>query len=288
MAGLIRYGSEDAVVSRMPSPSIWSDCRVSTFLENPQVGAHMFDDFRNSVVLSSDSTATDFNAGVGHVGGDANWYVFAESDKVEDVAVQADDEGVLLIQTDGTDEDVYAITTGNNVAGVWKAPSAGNPKGYWFEARIKVNTVTDGDIGLFVGLAEPGEAANGLGVFAGDAAALAADKTYVGFAILEGDGNDLCIVYDENDSGTASKTTGKITLVANTWVRVGFRVKSGYVRFYQDGEDLGDDVAIDIRQANVNWPSAHDLDAIVSLVDATNGANGDGVYIDWVRVAMEY
>lgn len=281
MAGLIRYGSEDAVASRMPSPSIWSDCRVSTFLENPQVGAHMFDDFRNSVVLPNAS-------GVGQIVGDANWYAFAESESVADTALQADDEGVLLLQTDGTDQDIYAITTGANVAGVWKAPSAGNAKGYWFEARIKVNTVTDGDIGLFVGLAEPGEAANALGVFAGDAAALATDKTYVGFAILEGDGDDLCIVYDEDDSGTASKTTGKITLAANTWVRVGFRVKSGYVRFYKDGEDLGDDVAIDIRQANVNWPSAHDLDAIVSLVSGSGAADGDGVYIDWVRVAMEY
>jgi hypothetical protein len=276
----VNFGSAEAVVARMPSPKIWADCPVLQFLADPAMGIHYFDDFKNSVIMA---LATD----TAQIAGDINWRTITETDTAADLALKADDSGVLKIEGDGTDQDVHAITTGNNTAGIINTPKKGERKKFWFEARINVSTITDGDIGVFVGLAQPGEMKDGGGVMAGDASAMA-DVDYLGFAVLSGDNDDMTIVYNEATSGTAQSDTGEITLVADTFVRVGFRldVDEDKLRVYKDGVDLGDDAAIDITTAN--FPSDTDMDVIISLVEESGGADGDHIEIDWVRFAQEY
>ena len=115
-----------------------------------------------------------------------------------------------------------------------------------------------------------------------------ADVDYLGFAVLSGDNDDMTIVYNEATSGTAQSDTGEITLVADTFVRIGMRldVDSDKLRVYKDGVDLGDDAAIDITTAN--FPSDTDMDFVISLVEESGGADGDHIEIDWVRFAQEY
>ena len=79
---------------------------IVEFLKDPGKGFHKFDDFRNSIVLKETASATDFTSGVGRIAGDINWYAYIESSKLVDCAIQADDEGVLMLDTDGTDDDV--------------------------------------------------------------------------------------------------------------------------------------------------------------------------------------
>ena len=52
--------------------------------------------------------------------------------------------------------------------------------------------------------------------------------------------------------------------------------------------DLGDEFAVDISSANINWPTATDMDAIVCAASGANGIDGDNVKIDWVRVAEQF
>jgi|GEM_PF-3129115 len=287
MSGTIRYGSAAAVTSRAPSPIIWDDCPVSTYLADPAAGIHKFDDFKNSTL--GIAHATDFISGLGAIAGDINWYVYCQSDKQADVALQADDDGVLFLQTDGTDADETVITTGGNAGGLFKTPSIGTPaKGLWFEARIKAVSITDGDAGFFVGLAQPGEAKDSGGCLGGDASSLA-DVDYIGFVQLSGDGDALKYAYNEATSGTAQSGAAK-TIAAATWYRLGFKVDrlKGEVRFFVDGVDLGDTAAIDISATNANFPSATDMDVVIGFTADGTAADGDGIYVDWVRVAREY
>lgn len=288
---VIKTGQPESVNSRGPSPILWRDCPIITFLNDPSKGLHMFDDFTNSVMNVNAAASTDFVSGVGDLGGDINWYIYAETDKLADVALQADERGILMLDDDGTDQDVVAITTGNNVAGVIKTPTIGVPKGLWFEARIAVSTITDGDAGIFVGLAQPGEAKDAGGGMGGDAAAMA-DIDHIGFTILEGDGDDIVITYNEASAGVAQSSTGVITAAVDTYVRLGFRLQHVgqkiEIRFYADGVDLGDAVAIDLSTANANFPSATDMDVLVSHVGGTGNADGDNLKVDWVRVAYEH
>ena len=276
----VGYRKASATVSRGPSPEIWADCPVLHYLEDPSKGFHKFDDFKNSAITA---LATDTN----QIAGDINWRAISETDDAADLVLLADDDGVLHIQSDGTDVDVHAITTGNNTAGIIRSPKAGEAKKFWFEARVKVNTITDGDLGLFVGLAQPGQMADGAGVMGSDASGMA-DVDYLGFAILSGDNDDFTIVHNEATSGTAQSTTGQITLTADTFIRIGYRldVDEDKIRVYANGVDLGDDVAIDID--STNFPSDTDMDVIISLIAESGTSNGDGVKIDWVRVAQEY
>jgi len=219
------------------------------------------------------------------------WTAYAESNDVADVALQADDDGVILIQQDGTDADVSAVTDGQNVAGIWKTPTAGsahNKKGFWFEARIKMVSITDADNGAFVGLSAPGEAKDaGGGMTAGGAAM--SDIDHIGFAQLSGDADDFIITYNEASLGTAQSSTGVITLAADTWVRVGFKVvtkgQGTYVQFYADGVYLGSATDIDITGTNANFPGATDMARLLSSVGESGVSDGDGMYVDWVRVA---
>jgi len=279
---IVRYGSAAAVTARMPSPKIWNDCPVLSFLEDPSKGRHLFEDFHAGVIAGSTIVK----------GQREGWTCYAESNDVADCATQADDTGVLFIQSDGTDADVTALTGGENLCGAWKTPAAGSASSQlWFEARIKVVTITDSDQGCFIGLSQPGEAKDaGGGMSAGGAGM--SDIDHVGFAQLSGDCDDLIITYNEATSGTAQSSTGLITLAAATWVRVGFKVvtksQGTYVQFYSDGAYLGSAYDVNLTNANANWPGATDMDILISTVTESGGADGDGIYVDWVRVAQTY
>ena len=277
----IAHGSADAVVARMPSPKIWADCPVLQILADPAKGIHLFDDFKNSVATA---LATDTAQLLGGI----NWYTVSETDDADDLVLKADDNGVLKLEVDGTDGDMHIIATGNNTAGIIRTPKKGERKKFWFEARINVSTITDGDLGVFVGLTQPGQAVGGAGVFTADAAALGA-VDYLGFAILEGDGNDVTIVYNEAGAGAAQSDSGEIAVsAADAWMRLGLRldIDTDKIHVYFDGVDQGADAEIDI--STINFPSDTDMDVIIVLIGGTNDADGDHMEIDWVRVAQEY
>lgn len=280
---VVTRGVADALNSRGPSPSIWGDCPVADFEKYPgELGQHYFNDFHQTVVGGSTLT-------VGQPGG---LVCYLESNDVADCAVQADNDGVVLLQNDGTETDVSAIVSGDNVAGRFKTPTAGgDSRKFWFEARIKPVTVTDSDGGFFVGLAQPGEAKDAGGAMAADGASLS-DVDHVGFAQLSDDGDALILAYNEATSGTA-QTASAGTLAAATWVRVGFKVSltrdgGAELRWFVNGVDLGDTNAVNLSATNANWPGATDMDILLAYVGDSGVADGDGIYIDWVRVAEQF
>lgn len=284
---IITYGAPSHVVARGPSPKLWADCPVMQLIADPAKGFYLWDDFKNSVVSKETASGSDFTSSVGRVESDIEWYCFSESTKLTEIALQDDDDGVIHIAQDGSDADVTAIITGFNAANYFHMPLKGERKKFWFEVRFKVSTITDAEQGLFIGFNEKGEAANALGGFAGDAAALDTGNDYLGFAVLEGDGDDLIVVHFEAGAGTAQSSTGAITLVANTYIRVGFRldVSEDKIRVYADGVDLGDSVAIDITSSN--FPSNTDLSILMSVLGAS-GTAAANIKVDWVRFAQEY
>jgi len=288
---IIQYGSADNVLSRGPSPIIWNDCPVVAFLKDPGKGIHQFDDFRNSIVLKETASGTDFTSGVGRIAGDIPWYIYAEQDKLSNVVVQADDTGVIALTLGDTADDNTVITSGSNTIGQWRSPKEGETKKFWFETRIKVNTITTGDMSTFIGLIQPGQAADGTPLGAAPAAPNSS-ADYIGFFIAEADGDDLTIVYNEAGAGTAQSSTGQITLAADTWVRVGMKLvhdgSSIHMRFYADGVDLGDDVAVDISASDANWPGDTNMDILYAITFGAGGATADNLKIDWVRVAQEF
>ncbi len=285
---VVKYGSAAQPVSRGPSPIIWADCPVNSFLNDPGKGIHLFDDFTNSGIELEEAARGAWTGGIGKIISDINWYGFTETALVADVALQADDEGVLMLDTDGSDDDTVGITSGDNVQGIIRSPKVGELKKFWFEVRIKVNTITNTDLSWFVGLMEPGKLSNGSPL--GAAPTAPADVDYFGFFVAEADGDDLTIIHNEAGAGVAQSVTGQITLEADTYVRIGIKLdtRTSKIRFYKDGVDLGDDAAISIGTTNANWPGDTNMDVMITATSGALGENGDNLKIDWVRVAQEY
>jgi hypothetical protein len=287
----VQMGSAGGENTRDPSPKIWNDCPVEEFAEVPGKGVHIFEDFRNALVGKETASGTDFTSGVGRIDGVIPWYAYAESDKLVDLALQADGDGVVMLDLDGTDADVDCIVSGDNVVGSFKTPTIGETKGFWFEARVKFSTVTDDDAGSFIGLSQPGEAKDAGGVMAAGGLTLQ-DIDYLGFARLSDDGDKLNVVYNEAASGVAQTSTELIALTVDTYISIGFKlVSTGVVtkiRFYADGVDLGDDVAITVSSTNANFPSATLMAATLSWIAESGVANGHNMKIDWVKIAQQY
>ena len=105
MNGVI-YGGASDVNPRGPSPKIWNDCPVEEFAEVPGSGFHYFEDFKHALVGKETVSATDFTVGVGRIDGVIPWYVHIESTILADGALQADADGVFMMDLDGTDADV--------------------------------------------------------------------------------------------------------------------------------------------------------------------------------------
>lgn len=268
----VKFGSTDAIVARMPSPKIWADCPVLQFQADPAKGIYFWDDFIHG---KSVAAAAD--------GGESPW--FADVDTGCSIAVLNSEIGAIVLTHDGGDNDMVGINTGDNVAGFVITPLKGERKKFWFEMRFKVGTVTDDDIALFAGFAAP--ALNSATSLMDATTVEMVDVDYVGFFINDGDGNDLTIVHNEATSGTAQSDTGEITLVADTYVRVGFRldVSEDKLRVYLNGVDQGDDAAIDITSAN--FPSNTKM-AIYFVTQMCGGAAADIITLDWIRFAQEY
>jgi len=278
---IVHHGATSSVVARMPSPSIWADCPVMQIMADPAMGLYLWDDFKNSVVDAAVS-----NTDRATVNGDITWDAIIETDAIADLAIQSDDDGWLMIDSDGTDDDMHAITAGDSVMGNIRLPKKGERKRFWFEARLKVNTVTNTDLSWFVGFMQPGVMADGVPL--GAAPTAPADYDYLGFFVAEADGNDLTIIYNEATSGTAQSDTGEITITADTFVRGGIRldVSEDKIHVYADGVDQGSDAEIDITTAN--FPSDTNTNIMIVLTSGAAGADGDNLKIDWVRFAQEY
>lgn len=279
----VNVRSADAVVARMPSPKIWADCPVLQFIGDPAMGFHLFDDFKNSAVgraLEDTDKVT--------VSGDINWWGIMEGDAEGDIAVQTDDEGWLMLDQDGSDDDTTSIVSGGWDCGHIRLPKKGERKKFWFETRIKVSTITNTDLSWFVGFLEDSVVDEAVPL--GAAPTALADKDYLGFFVAEADGDDLTIVYNRltATAGDAVSDTGEITLVADTFIRVGFRldVDTDMLHVYVDGVDQGADAEIDISGAN--FPSDVNVNMFFGIASGALGENGDNLKIDWVRVAQEY
>lgn len=277
---VVRHGSAEAVIARAPSPVIWNDCPVGEIMNNPAKGNYLFEDFHGGI-----------QGGTTLVSGQRNGLIaYLESNDVADILVQADNDGVVLLQNDGTDADVVAITGGDNKAGQFYSPLEGETKRFWFEARIAVTQIADSHTGIFVGIAQPGEAKDaGGGMTAGGAAM--SDVDFVGFNILSGNGNALEFAYNEAGAGTAQTSSGLKVPVAGTFYRLGMKLvvtgNSIEYRIFIDGVDQGNAYAIDLNAGtDANWPGGTDMDLLLSVVGESAVSDGDGMKVDWIRVAQ--
>lgn len=263
----VSYKSAAAVDSTRPSPIIWADCPVIAFLKDPGKGFHVFDDF-----LECPGATT--------VAG-SRWYAYIIG---SGSLVLADGEkGELQFDHADSDNEEVTITTGNNTTGCI-TPANNSEKKWWFEVRVKVESITTDHTAMFVGLAQEGQAVINSPI-EDDATHDVNDIDHVGFHIASDDGDGINFVWSLNGQ-TAQVTADVQTAVSDTYYRLGFKYdpNDNKVHCYVDGvENIG-------AAFLMSHASAPDdcLAVVLALkADATVSA-GDIMTVDWVRYASEY
>ena len=257
-------GSPDT--GREPSSLIWKDCPWSAINTGHTRGIAFFDDFLCQELIASGGAA------VAYAG---NYQTYLASGTVmADLGIQ----GGGISFTEATNNEGFVMSSAQGMVQI-----SNSMKKLWFEARVKFATVTD-VWGGFVGLLEPGAAAAAVPIATDGTLA---DKNLIGFHRLEGDGDRFDLVYKADGQTAQTLLADAVTLVADTWIKVGFVFDPSEdplkrIKFYYNAVEIGT-YATSTQLAAATFPS----DITLSLAFGGMGT-GTGVAqsIDWWRLAQ--
>tara|TARA_R100000458_G_scaffold31319_2_gene28730 strand:+ start:758 stop:1558 length:801 start_codon:yes stop_codon:yes gene_type:complete len=263
MSNYVEY-RDGADTSASPSPGVWADCPAREFLEKG-TGVLIHDDF---IRVTSDNVAT-VDSGLQLLG-----------DNIPTMPVDTI-EGRLTLTTGATDN--HQSFAGTNVDLCHISDAAGETAKLWFECRMKVNSVAD--MGLFIGLAA--EADFAVDFLVDDTADLASGADAIGFHVLTASPTAVGVTYQEDGSTKQALETGVHTLVADTYVKLGFvydpdESDANKIKFYVNGAKTATNVTAAMIAAST-FPDSKNLGFV-----ATN-KTGEGVTktmnVDWYRLA---
>ncbi len=243
---LVVYEGDNAGAG--PSANVWKD-----LVTNPN-SIEFFDDFNELLVSGSR-------------------YTRLEADGDASMAQLATDVGGVVRLTNSVITEEVAL---GQVVGLVKIVKDSGNKVH-FEARIRTSSIADTVNGIFVGLFEEACAAANIQT---DVTGALADKDYVCFRTLLADGDSLDIEH-RTSGGSAVIVGDAATLVAATWIKVGF-VFDGVntITFYVNG------VAVDTCSADdTDFPDGEELGLVIgSKVGANSALTLD---IDWWKLVSE-
>lgn len=156
-----------------------------------------------------------------------------------------------------------------------------------FECRLKVNTISDNIGDIFIGLAgAAGVAPAAVSVpITQTADTLATTVSLLGFHKLSGDGDKFDLAY-ERASGTVARKADVATLVADTYIKLGFRYsgQSKTVSIFVDGAEVSASRVAPSVTGATPWPNDYMAPIIATMqVDGTTGMTPT---VDWWACAQ--
>lgn len=267
--------------SRQPSPNIWADCPVLHLLEGSTQGVYIYDRFidkGNLLATPTITTQADFAPGLKAFGSSGGTIVFATGNE--------GGGGIVLTETDDDE--------GASIATIALPFQISRSKGqFWWEVRLKTNTVTDTRHGFFAGLLDQATLSATVPIAA---AGTLADENFVGFHRLEGDGDQIDTVYKANGvdqvtvkadaiSTTAGVHTAAGALAADTFIKLGmkFTPLDRTLRFYINNVELVDNKVIPSTDGD-DFPNDVAMGLVLALLCASN--DDAIVTLDWWRAAQ--
>lgn len=250
--------------SRGPSQSIWADCPILEIINGVVDGVHYFDEFENGPrVAAGAEAAYGRYRGFADTGG-----LVADGDEVG---------GAVVLSSDGDNEGASFRTS---TASFQIRRGLGK---FWFECRVKTNTIADTKHGIFVGLM----ADNALtAVLPITATGTIADVNIVGFHRLEGDGDYFDTIYKADGVTQVTVQADAAIIVADQWVKLGmvFDPATNVLSFYRNGVKLGTSYTV-VAANGTDFPNDVRMGLVMAVLNATASAPGN-TEIDWLRAAQ--
>jgi hypothetical protein len=284
--GIVQHQTT-GVTPRLLSPQIWADCPIGAITVGARDGVYFFDDFIASYELAAGSSLTKL--GVYECIADTGASLTGEDD-----TTATNDSGMWGAQefVAGTTGDADLVVQLGGGGAFTISDTAGDDKKLWFEARFKISTITNDISSCFIGLGEPNRAANA-GVFTTTQGATAdsafADVAFIGFWRPDADGDGLSFMYGANGQ-TASELIADIhTLVADTYVKVGFKYDGGAptakrIKVYINGVENSTYVTGTLIAAAA-FPDAEVMSPVAACQN-DDGSTASTMTLDWWACAQ--
>lgn len=226
----------DSANSAAQGTSLWEDCPILAWVSDPSVGCHFFHDFVGLDKSTESWIATQATSGTMTAG------VLAGGTAALSAGAATDNQGINV-----------------QLAGGAFVPTAG--KDIWYETRLKCSQVA---VQFYAGLAVIDTTLIASGAIA--------HSDSIGFSSVTDDG----VLLGNVRASSSSTTTTGTTLVADTYVRLGFKLTGvSSVTFYVNGVAVGSAVTTNIPSAAVLTPS---------FVCQATGSGTPIVNVDWCRV----
>lgn len=211
MPNVVRYQSKNEVTDRYCSPAIWLPIdRVVR--DDPSRAAHKFDDFDNFTQHISAQNVQEYAS---YIDTGVTLTQLAAADLSEG------EYGVLEVAGNDADNDEGSITAGGNTGVMGMiSNTAAQAKYMAFECRMKKASIADNALSFFIGMAEEGLAA--ADTLVNDTGEVAS-KDLIGFQCLAAAGETVAAIHRKAGGAKVSTIADMETLVADTWVKLGFR-----------------------------------------------------------------
>lgn len=252
--------------NRGPSVALWKGCPFRD-IEDWFVGKMIVnDDFHNLPDLSADANDDLYGS-----------YIDT-GDTIKMSATQPN--GVVEFITDTSDNDECWLQAGGNAgATAVISNTAGAAFPLWYETRVNVSAITDSLHNFFAGLMQEGRA-NADTIT--DAGAIG-DFDCIGFRALEADGDEVNFVYQKETQTLQQKIDALHTLVADTFVKLGFF----YNPFAKNNEQIavfvnGVKQSTFVTKTNIDAATFPEGEEMAPIMGAKNGTTtGITFRCDW-------
>jgi len=256
MAGTAMYGLNS---KSGPSPGLWGLAPRDIFYD-PAVAFGYYEDFIEWMPLTAGAESD-------HIKG---WQEFGSTGATG--VLEVDEQGGMFsLASDGDDEGASISSE------VLPFRISKTLPDLYFECRLKSSTIANTKHGIVVGLMD-GTAISATVPIAADGTL--ADANFVGFHRLEGDGDTFDTVYKANTVAVVTVKADATTIVADTYVKLGFRAHRGTLTYFVNGVPLTDTKAIP-DATGTDFPADVNLGPVAAVLNATATTPGDTT-IDWI------
>ncbi len=268
MHGIVHAPESASAPFAFPSSAIWDRFNPVEFVQDPSMGYYYHESWN---MFPAPLTNTTSSVG--------NWRAFLSNG------------GTILTAAIANNASIVATADGDEEAVVLSQLNAGiqithnTKREVAFEVRVKASTIADTKNGFFLGLWEPLEPTATSHI--ADAGTLA-DKNFIGFHRLEGDGDKVDIVY-KADGQTQQSFTDAQTLVADTFVKLGFYFDGrATLRFYLNGVEY-ETARLDKDDLTAaTFPDDVNLAPVLVLAKNATGSTPGSNTCHWMRFAYRY
>lgn len=193
--------------------------------------------------------------------------------------------------TMGSDGDNEGVTLQPNTS-AFQIINDGSVGKLIFGARFKTSTITDTKHGFYIGLTEQLAAGGTNGNFLAAAKPIGTngtltDNNFIGFHRLEGDGDQIDVVYKADGQTQQSPITDGLTLVADTWyvVALVFDPQRGDIQLFLNSATASTTLITRANIAAATFPSDVLLTPTFGLMNATGTTPGNTT-LDYIVCAQ--